>query len=106
MSDDAHFSKPQRICAPGRAQDLVSLGPLSELETALTGEPEQVRAALLLAGERIDALAQRARQAIGRGVPSAEFAQLSAILKACESAREILDAAAPTGRHSARMHLS
>lgn len=96
MSSSIHPSLPRQIAAPGKAVELPGLGPLSELEAALEGSEEQAEKALATAGARLTSLAQHIRHAMTAGIGPTEFARLHAVAKACESAQEILDRAAPS----------
>ena len=103
MSSDADSLNPKSINAPGTPTASVPFGPLSELEAALSGEPSKARDAAAVASAQLDKMVQRTQQALAAGAPAVEFAQLSAVLKACHTAKEILDRAVTRGGSNARM---
>ena len=103
MSSDANSLNPKSISAPGNPTGNASFGPLSELEAALSGEPSKARYAAAVASSQLEKMVQRTQQALAAGAPAAEYAQLNAVLRACHTAKEILDRAVTGGGSDARM---
>lgn len=70
--------------------------PLSALEHRLHGP--QARAARAESLAKLDELATQLRAAVGRGVSPGKFRELSALLDACQAAREVIEADATSHR--------
>lgn len=103
MTDSIHSSVPSRLDPPGRVTDSDEMGPISRLEEALAGSETEAREAVNAARERVKNLADRVEQALKRGASSNEFTALSALVRACETAQDILNKATPSNQQNARM---
>lgn len=103
MTDSFHFSVPSSVAPPGRVIASNEIEPISRLEEALAGSETEAREAVNSARQLVKNLSERAERALRRGASSNEFAALSALVRACETAQDILDKASLSNRQDARM---
>lgn len=97
MSSSADSSIPKPLAAPGRTAASNQMAPLSGLENALDTGGEEAKRALSEALARVDDLAGRTKGVIASGANRAEYARLSALARACETAKQILAQYTPKG---------
>lgn len=103
MTDSNHSFVPSRFAPPGRVTASDEMGSISSLEKALSGSEAEAGEAINAAREGVRNLVERVERAQRLGASSSEFASLSALARACETAQEILNKVSPSSQQSARM---
>lgn len=103
MTESFLFSIPSCVAPPGRVTASNEMEPISRLEESLAGSETEASEAVNAARERVKSLAEQAERGLRRGASSNDFAALSALVRACEAAQDILNKASHSTRQGARM---